>query len=65
MPIRVPQASMAPQLRDGRQGGAQAREEPGVDKRAPEAVRDMMSQMERGWKRGRMDDLDDADAIDW
>jgi signal transduction histidine kinase len=65
MPIRVPQASMAPQLRDGRQGGAQAREEPGVDERAPEAVRDMMSQMERGWKRGRMDDLDDADAIDW
>jgi signal transduction histidine kinase len=70
MPIRVPQASMAPQLRDGRQaGGTQAREEPGVDERAPESVRDMMMQMQHGWKRGRMDDLDDSEgagsALDW
>jgi anti-sigma regulatory factor (Ser/Thr protein kinase) len=70
MPIRVPQASMAPQLRNGRPaGGAPAREEPGVDERAPEAVRDMMTRMERGWKRGRLDDLDDAEgagsSIDW
>jgi hypothetical protein len=61
---------MAPQLR-GRPAaqGADAREEPGADDRAPEAVRDMMSLMQRGWKRGRADDLDGtADAaygIDW
>jgi signal transduction histidine kinase len=69
MPIRVPQANMAPQLRAGRQAGAEARQEPGIDDRAPEAVRDMMSQMQQGWKRGRADDLDDpagADsAFDW
>jgi signal transduction histidine kinase len=70
MPIRVPQASMAPQLRarqDGRDGGA--REEHGADDRAPEAVRDMMSLMEQGWKRGRRDDLDGPAGagygIDW
>jgi signal transduction histidine kinase len=60
MPIRVPQASMAPQLRDRRQAGrgVAAREEAGVDDRAPEAVRDMMAQMQQGWKLGRADDLD-------
>ena len=44
MPIRVPQASMAPQLR-GRQAGRgqEAREEVSADDRAPEAVRDMMT----------------------
>jgi hypothetical protein len=61
---------MAPQLRNGRPaGGAPAREEPGADERAPEAVRDMMTRIERGWKRGRLDDLDDAEgagsSIDW
>jgi signal transduction histidine kinase len=70
MPIRVPQASMAPQLR-GRPAarGAEAREEAGPDDRAPEAVRDMMAQMEQGWKRGRADDLDGpagaGHGIDW
>ena len=60
MPIRVPQASMAPQLRDRRQAGRgqEAREEASVDDRAPEAVRDMMTHMQQGWKRGRADDLD-------
>jgi hypothetical protein len=71
MPIRVPQASMAPQLRARRQDGrdAGAREEHGADDRAPEAVRDMMSLMQRGWKRGRADDVDGpngaAHGIDW
>ena len=61
---------MAPQLR-GRQAarGAEAREEVGADDRAPEAVREMMTLMERGWKRGRADDLDGsagaAYGIDW
>jgi signal transduction histidine kinase len=62
MPIRVPQASMAPQLRAGRQadGDQGAREATGVDDRAPEATRDMMAQMQQGWKRGRVDDLNDS-----
>ena len=61
MPIRVPQASMAPQLRARGQAarGQGAREEAGVDDRAPEATRDMLAQMQQGWKRGRADDLDD------
>ena len=60
MPIRVPQANMAPQLQTRRQEtqGAETREEPYVDERAPEATRDMMMQMEAGWRRGRLDDLD-------
>ena len=51
---------MAPQLRARRPAapGAEAREEPSADERAPEAVRDMMSLMQQGWKRGRADDLD-------
>jgi hypothetical protein len=61
MPIRVPQASMAPQLRTGRQadGDQGAREATAIDDRAPEATRDMLAQMQQGWKRGRVDDLDD------
>lgn len=64
MPIRVPQASMAPRLRSRRQAdwGQEAREEAGVDDRAPEATRDMMTLMQQGWKRGRVDDLDDPES---
>jgi signal transduction histidine kinase len=71
MPVRVPQASMAPQLRARRQAArdAGAREEPGADERAPDAVRDMMTLMQQGWKRGRADDLDGpagaGHGIDW
>ena len=63
MPIRVPQASLAPQLRAGRDSGpqARAREASDVDQRAPEATRDMMMTMQQGWQRGRVDDLDDLD----
>jgi hypothetical protein len=61
---------MAPQLRGRPAGrGAEAPEEPGADDRAPEAVRDMMSLMQQGWKRGRADDLDGpagaGHGIDW
>ena len=62
---------MAPQLRDRRQTGrgAEAREEVGADDRAPEAVRDMMTHMQQGWKRGRADDVDGSAGagygIDW
>jgi signal transduction histidine kinase len=61
MPIRVPQASLAPQLRARRQTGAQsaAPDAPSVDERSPEATRSMMLQMQQGWQRGRVDDLDD------
>jgi signal transduction histidine kinase len=62
MPIRVPQASLAPPLRARRQTtGAQpaAPDMPGIDERSPEATRSMMLQMQQGWQRGRMDDLDD------
>jgi hypothetical protein len=61
---------MAPQLR-GRQAarGAGVREEPGADDRAPDEVRDMMTLMQQGWKRGRADDLDGpagaGHGIDW
>jgi hypothetical protein len=61
MPIRVPQTSLAPQLRPGSDSGPQAwvREEPEVEQRAPEATRDMLMTMQQGWQRGRLDDLDD------
>lgn len=61
MPIRVPQANLAPQLRSGRDTGAQpaARETPGIDPRPPDATRNMMIMMQQGWQRGRVDNLDD------
>jgi hypothetical protein len=61
MPIRVPQASLAPQLRARRATGAQAAapDTPDIDERSPEATRSMMLLMQQGWQRGRVDDLDD------
>ena len=63
MPVRVPQASLAPQLRAGSEGdpSAPAREVSDVEQRAPEATRNMMMTMQQGWQRGRVDDLDDLD----
>jgi signal transduction histidine kinase len=63
MPIRVPQTSLAPQLRPGSDTGPQARasDAPEVEQRAPEATRDMFMTMQQGWQRGRLDDLDDLD----
>ena len=63
MPIRVPQTSLAPQLRPGAESASQAwaREAPEVEQRAPEATRDMLMTMQHGWQRGRLDDLDDLD----
>ena len=73
MPIRVPQASMAPQLRDQRDAdaqnpqdpqGLQAAEDdaPWFGARSPEATRSMLTMMQQGWRRGRMDDLDDPEG---
>jgi signal transduction histidine kinase len=63
MPIRVPQASLAPQLRAEGDVDPQAsvREAFDVEQRAPEATRNMMMTMQQGWQRGRVDDLDDLD----
>jgi signal transduction histidine kinase len=62
MPIRVPQANLAPQLRSPGQGQgpgspaqSQARD---VDERAPEETRNMMILMQQGWERGRVDNLE-------
>ena len=74
MPIRVPQASMAPQLRDQRGAdpqdpqdpqGLQAAEDdvPWFGARSPEATRSMLTMMQQGWRRGRMDDLDDPEGV--
>jgi signal transduction histidine kinase len=64
MPIRVPQASLAPQLRPRREAGTQtaAPEVPQVDERSPEATRNMLILMQQGWRRGRVDDLDDPEG---
>ena len=60
MPIRVPQASLAPQLqaRRGEAPRPAEREMPEVDSRPPEETRNMLILMQQGWRRGRVDDLD-------
>jgi signal transduction histidine kinase len=60
MPIRVPQASLAPPLRARPELGwwTTTPEEPEVDERPPEVTRNMMALMQQGWQRGRVDDLD-------
>ena len=63
LPRRVRQASLAPQLRE------HARTQPPADGaasadlplRSPEENRDLMSSLQHGWLRGRVDDLDDPD----
>jgi signal transduction histidine kinase len=57
MPIRVPQASMAPQLRD-RGAARPAEHSDGAEQRTPEEMRQLMNLMQQGWQRGRADDLD-------
>jgi signal transduction histidine kinase len=69
LPRRVRQASLAPQLRE------HARTQPPADRaasanlplRSPEENRDLMSSLQQGWLRGRLDDLDDPDdgLADW
>jgi signal transduction histidine kinase len=61
MPVRVPQASLAPQLRAGRDGGQQATGStgPDIEGRSPETTRNMLILMQQGWERGRVDDLDE------
>ncbi|HEX4089804.1 MAG TPA: hypothetical protein VHZ33_13895, partial [Trebonia sp.] len=61
MPVRVPQASLAPQLRGRGDGGQPGAGTPGpdVEGRSPEATRSMMILMQQGWEQGRVDDLDE------
>jgi signal transduction histidine kinase len=61
MPVRVPQASLAPQLRTGSGTAPQpaARESASVSTRSPEATRSMLILMQRGWQRGRVDDIEE------
>jgi Histidine kinase-, DNA gyrase B-, and HSP90-like ATPase len=60
MPVRVPQASLAPQLRARREAGLPIGNPAAeVDDRSPEATRNMLITMQQGWERGRIDDLDD------
>jgi signal transduction histidine kinase len=64
MPIRVPQASLAPQLRGRRQAGrpTMAPDDPEAVERPPEVTRSMMTLMQQGWQRGRVDDLDEPEG---
>jgi signal transduction histidine kinase len=61
MPVRVPQTSLAPQLRVRHDTGPQAAEPdvPAISGRSPEVTRTMMNLMQQGWQHGRVDDLDD------
>jgi hypothetical protein len=52
LPRRVRQASLAPQLRDGRPGEPSPAPAPGDDERTPELVRDRMAAYRDGWARG-------------
>ena len=68
MPVRVPQANMAPQLRAQRDADRQEPQDPQDDEpwfgaRSPEATRSMLTMMQQGWRRGRMDDLDDPEGV--
>ena len=61
LPRRMRQASIAPQLRGA--GGAAPAAPPaaaaGPQPRSPEMTRSLMSALQDGWQRGRVDDLDD------
>ena len=64
LPRRVRQASIAPQLRTGAQNGTSRHRSPrGAawhwrEERSPEENRDLMSSLQQGWQRGRLDDLE-------
>ena len=61
MPIRVPQANLAPQLQSPAAAANRVAPRPAAreaSERSPEAHRDLMILMQQGWQRGRVDDLD-------
>jgi signal transduction histidine kinase len=66
LPVRVPQGSLAPQLRARRDSRPTPRQATGglaAVQRSPEATRDMLISMQEGWERGRLDDLGDLDDL--
>jgi signal transduction histidine kinase len=60
LPIRVRQASLAPQLRADSQPDSAAGAPPAdpTAARSPEQTRNMMDSLQQGWQRGRTDELD-------
>ena len=61
MPVRVRQASLAPQLRRS-QGPRTPPAAPAAGSpppRSPDQARNLMAALQRGWEHGRTDDLDD------
>jgi signal transduction histidine kinase len=72
LPRRIRQANLAPQLRGqatSAAAGAMARTKPaaageatGFAARSPEEIGTMMSSLQEGWRRGRVDDVDYPDA---
>jgi len=64
LPRRVRQANLAPQLRSqlGAESAAPPREEAEPAARSPEQIASMMSTLQAGWLRGRLDELDYPDA---
>jgi signal transduction histidine kinase len=64
LPRRVRQANLAPQLRTGAQNGTSSAAHPRADitARSPADNRDLMSALQQGWQRGRLDDLEDPAA---
>ncbi len=61
LPRRVRQASLAPQLRTGRRAEPEASPATpaAAESRSPEQAAAMMTSLQDGWQRGRIDDLDD------
>ena len=63
LPRRVRQASLAPELRATAQNGGRSSAHGPADTtaRSPEENRDLMSALQQGWQRGRLDDLDELE----
>jgi hypothetical protein len=57
LPVRVRQASIAPQLRK-----PHTRNERDVTSRSPEELHDLMSTMQQGWRQGRKECEGNGDA---
>jgi len=71
LPVRVRQASLAPQLRTGPEPESPAvaatAAAAGPALRSPEQARNLMAALQKGWEHGRTDDLDNPadDPGDW
>ena len=59
LPVRVRQASLAPQLRTGPGPDSAVSAAPAPAVRSPEQARNLMAALQKGWEHGRTDDLDD------